>query len=53
MDNFFFLNTLIKCQNVDKARGGGGSDNVDKNFCIFFGLFKSSFGLLKAYLLLF
>ena len=25
----------LKCQNVDKGRGGGGSDNGDKDFCMF------------------
>ena len=25
---------IIKCSNVDKGRGGRGSDNVDKDFCM-------------------
>ena len=29
-----FYNIIIKCQNVAKGRGGG-SDNVDKDFCMF------------------
>ena len=33
MDNFFY-NIFIKCRNVDKGRGGG-STNVDKDFCMF------------------
>ena len=47
---FFKNNIIIKCQNVDKGREGGESDNVDKVFVCFrpfegsFGLFKSIFG---------
>ena len=33
---------------MDKVRGGG-SDNVDKDFCILLGLFKGSFGLFNAF----
>ena len=29
-----FYNIIITCQSVDKGRGGG-SDNVDKDFCMF------------------
>ena len=34
VDKFFLYNIIIKCRNVDKGRGGG-SDNVDKDFCMF------------------
>ena len=30
-----FYNSIIKCQILDKGRGGGRSDNVDKDFCMF------------------
>ena len=31
----------------------GGSANVDKDFCVFVGLFKGSFDLSNAYLVVF
>ena len=34
--NFFSYNIIIKCQNVDKGRvGGGTSDNAHKDFSMF------------------
>ena len=34
VDNFLIYNIIIKSRNVDKGRGGG-STNVDKDFCMF------------------
>ena len=50
--NFFLKSIFLKCQDVNKDRVGGvgGSDNVDKDFLYVLDLFKGSFGLVTAYL---
>ena len=36
-----------------RVAGGGGSDNVDKDFFVFLRPFKGIFAFLKAYLVVF